>query len=644
MISGISGHVLQREYIIVFWVLRYCWYGNRESLSGIFARESNGLMVFWGRFLLSILVLQQVSGACFAGELPVVVYGADSERIGLTSYIKILEDPGKKLTLADVIAADQKDFLSVLQSSDSFGFSGSAYWVTFSLRMREDVENAPLLLLEYPLFDNVTLFLPDGSGAYSKKVTGDAHRFAERDIDHRKFLFQLPAHPGETRTYYMRLQSEGSTQISLVLWNTKAFIGDVDRTNFLFGGYYGIMLLLLLTTFVSYIKIGDSLFFFYGLYLLCYLLFQFSLNGFSYQYLWPELPVVTSRITAAFVGLVIVAGSLFAGSFLRVWGDRHPRVKLLFCSLIVCGITGSLLSLFGDFVFAVRFSAVSGVFLPPVILIGIISSMAVGYRPARYFLVAWCVFLFGVFIEGLLYLGLIPVSFLSRNAMQIGSTFEVLLLGYALMDRIDLLRKDKEHATVQANEYLKRLNEDLEVLVEARTKELREQNKRLGEIVVQDSMTGLLNHKASLEFLKTCESAVQRYGNNLAVIMLDIDRFKLINDRFGHQAGDVVITTVASVLRATLRESDGCGRYGGEEFLLILPELDAENACFLAERTRKNIEALSIPEIDNLPVTASFGVAVYDPESEQDIISLADQALYDAKKAGRNRVVLAGGS
>ncbi len=145
-----------------------------------------------------------------------------------------------------------------------------------------------------------------------------------------------------------------------------------------------------------------------------------------------------------------------------------------------------------------------------------------------------------------------------------------------------------------------------------------------------------------MEFLHLRKSSAQRYGTNLAVIMLDIDRFKLINDRFGHPAGDEVLITIAAVLRGTLRESDGCGRYGGEEFLLILPESDSENACFLAERTRKNIEALKIAEIDEISITASFGVAVFDPDyPDENLISLADKALYEAKKAGRNRVVLA---
>ncbi len=593
--------------------------------------------------LLLIILLLQFPGSVSAENVPVIEFNPASTKLSLTPYIKILPDPDQRLELADVIAGKETSFLSVAESSNSFGFSKSAYWVMFSLHMSEKLQDSPFLELEFPLFDNVKLFLPDGSGGYRAKVTGDSLAFAEREVKYRSYLFRLPEHPGETRTYYMRLQTEGSTQIALSLWKAETFIEVLDGANFLLGAYYGIMLLLLLAAFVSYLKVRDRIFLYYGLYLLSYILFQFSLNGFSYQYLWPEAPLFTSRATAACVGFVVVGGVLFSGSFLQVWGgERHPRVKRLFQALIVWGGLGTLLSLLGDYAFAVKLSVVSGLFLPPIVLCAILSSLAIGYRPARYFLVAWCVFLFGVFIECLLFLGLIPHSFLSINAMQIGSTLEVVLLGYALMDRIDLLRIDKEKANIQANEYLKQLNDELEILVDERTQKLQKQNSRLAEIAVQDSMTGLLNHKASLEFLHLRKSSAQRYGTNLAVIMLDIDRFKLINDRFGHPAGDEVLITIAAVLRGTLRESDGCGRYGGEEFLLILPESDSENACFLAERTRKNIEALKIAEIDEISITASFGVAVFDPDyPDENLISLADKALYEAKKAGRNRVVLA---
>jgi diguanylate cyclase (GGDEF)-like protein len=152
-------------------------------------------------------------------------------------------------------------------------------------------------------------------------------------------------------------------------------------------------------------------------------------------------------------------------------------------------------------------------------------------------------------------------------------------------------------------------------------------------------MTGLLNHNASLDYLKRMKRHPQRYNKGLAVIMADIDLFKFVNDTFGHVAGDKVITEVAAVMQNTIRGSDICGRFGGEEFIFILPESDMNNTRELAERIRENIQALAIPEIENTPVTASFVIAVYDGNNPDDnLLIRADNALYQAKKSGRNQV------
>lgn len=593
-------------------------------------------------FLLLILFLN-ATVPVFGEDVPVVEFDSNSTKIDLKSYIQILPDPDQNFSLSDVVNEKSAKFQSVAEIGNSFGFSTAAYWVVFSLHMGQELQHDIFLQLEYPLSDHVAVFIPDGVGGYISKVTGDSLRFTQREVKHRSFLFRIPAHKSvETRQYYVRIQSDGPTQIVLSLWKTETFIEYVDGNNLLLGLYYGIMLLLMFAAFGSYVKLKDTIFLFFALYLFSYLLFQFSVNGFSYQYFWPELPWFTSRVTAAFIGVFVINGAFFSGSFLQVWGGRNPRVKLLLIGLIVLGVVGALLCLFGDYRFALQLSAVAGLSMPPIVLIATISSLNAGYKPARYFLAACFVFLLGVFVTGLLYIGLLPHTGFTQNAMQIGSVVEVLLIGYALLDRIELLRIGKEEATVQANEYLRQLNERLEILVAERTRKLKEKNKKLIKIAVQDGMTGLLNHKASLDFLKLRESSAKRYGKNLAVIMLDIDRFKRINDRFGHPAGDKVIIAIAATLKSTLRESDGCGRYGGEEFLLILPELGVQDVCFLAERIRKKIEELKIFEIDNLPVTASLGVAVFNPlMPDENLISLADRALYEAKHSGRNRVVIA---
>ncbi|MEL6179818.1 MAG: sensor domain-containing diguanylate cyclase [Myxococcota bacterium] len=171
---------------------------------------------------------------------------------------------------------------------------------------------------------------------------------------------------------------------------------------------------------------------------------------------------------------------------------------------------------------------------------------------------------------------------------------------------------------------------------------------RLYEAAITDSMTLLyvrryIMHRGKEEF-RRC----RRYKTPLALVMVDIDHFKSVNDTYGHPAGDRVIQAVARVLLGQLRDVDCAGRYGGEEFMLLLPQTAAQTALVAAERLRCEIEEMevSIEEGKPLKVTASFGIAEADLEAEEDsleaMIKRADDALYQSKQAGRNRVTVHG--
>jgi PAS domain S-box-containing protein len=410
---------------------------------------------------------------------------ATHNKLDLQPYIQILTDPDHRLDLNDLVNSEVKnDFKPVSVVGNSFGFSKATYWVRFTLHFDKTLNDTILLQLEYPQIDNVSLFVPDGSGNFSESISGDMLPFASRKINHRSYLFQLPEHIGESRTYYLRLYTEGSMQISLSLWTASAFIGHVDATNLMFGAYFGVMLLLLLTALIAYLKVRERMFLFYAVYVSSFLLFLLSLHGFSYQYLWSESPIFASRVSSALMCLAIVFGLLFSGSFLQIWqGGKHPRIKHLFHALIISAILGSVMSMFGSYVIAVQFSTFVGLLTPPVVLIAAISSLIKGYKPARYFLVAFFILLLGVFVATLLEFGFMPRTFITVYAMQIGSLFEIIVLGYALMERIDRLRDQKEEALEKASSYLYQLNNGLDALVNERTKQLSERESQLRTLV-----------------------------------------------------------------------------------------------------------------------------------------------------------------
>jgi len=154
-----------------------------------------------------------------------------------------------------------------------------------------------------------------------------------------------------------------------------------------------------------------------------------------------------------------------------------------------------------------------------------------------------------------------------------------------------------------------------------------------------DGLTGLANRRAASDALHAEAARAERLETPLSVVMADLDGFKDVNDAYGHAVGDEVLRVFAGVLRETLRESDVAGRWGGEEFLLLLPGADGEGAAHLAERIRIGLAERSIPSVPELRVSASFGVAEYAGESTtEQLVAAADGALYRAKRAGKDRV------
>jgi diguanylate cyclase (GGDEF)-like protein len=172
------------------------------------------------------------------------------------------------------------------------------------------------------------------------------------------------------------------------------------------------------------------------------------------------------------------------------------------------------------------------------------------------------------------------------------------------------------------------------------------ENARLHSLIrrqaVTDELTDLANRRRFMEVLQQEVARAARFGSSLALVLFDLDHFKQINDRCGHQAGDVVLSSAAAVMRARVRETDLPARVGGEEFAVILSGTDLEGACAVAEKLRHDLsEQVRVP-IPDWTVTASFGVAVlHEGESAEFLVGAADRALYRAKDEGRNRVCTA---
>ncbi len=192
-----------------------------------------------------------------------------------------------------------------------------------------------------------------------------------------------------------------------------------------------------------------------------------------------------------------------------------------------------------------------------------------------------------------------------------------------------------DYITKPVNEqvFMAKLYSNSRILMLLHENELK--NKILQELAIKDGLTSLYNHKHIHEILDTDIKMAKRYSRPLSLIMLDIDNFKGVNDSYGHQFGDEVLTAVARCIKSTVRESDVVGRYGGEEFIIICPETVDKEAVNLANRIRVNVNKINFEK--KLNITISGGVSKLEKDSEQ-LIYDADKLLYKSKHTGKNKI------
>ena len=176
-------------------------------------------------------------------------------------------------------------------------------------------------------------------------------------------------------------------------------------------------------------------------------------------------------------------------------------------------------------------------------------------------------------------------------------------------------------------------------------RDLAEALDKINRLAITDELTGIWNRRQIMRVLRAQRALAERGGYDFSVCYLDIDHFKRVNDRYGHNAGDLVLQKVAASLREELREIDFFARFGGEEFIAVLANTPLPEAKAVAERLRRRVQGLRFGEVDKrLRVTISLGVAGYRPgEPVEELLRRADEALYQAKAGGRNRVVVADG-
>ncbi len=574
--------------------------------------------------------------------------------------ISFLEDRSGRLTIEEVSAAPLTDrFLPYAQGRDpNFGFSASAYWLKFSVS-RAERDSEPLWLeIAYPLLDKLDLYSPVAAGAavagYTHQTAGDYLPFRERQLNDSFYHFRLDVPEGSTKTFYLRVESQSALTVPLQVLRQSQLDRLRSQRMLAFGLLYGAILALLgynlIVTFVT----RETGYLLYSVFIFTVGIGQFMYNGLAYQHLWPEAVAWNDRSPNALGFLAFFFALLFTRVFLAT--RTHSRTLDVALGLLA---TVSLLCAVAA-IWIVSYATAVRVFAP----LALVSSSTVfltgaycawkGYRPARWFLLAWATLLAALAGHALRGMGILPANFLTVHGVQIGSWLEMVLISIALADRLNIMKQEKSQAQALALEASQRSERELEGMVEQRVQELNDVNRTLEKEVAErrnaeeallrlvhhDALTGLPNRVLLRDRFQVAAAHAKREDRFLAVLMIDLDGFKRINDTLGHSVGDDLLVTVADRLRACVRSADTLARFGGDEFVVLLGGLrDAGEAAVVADKVIATLAEPLLVAGQQLRTTPSIGISIYPQQGNPDfdsVLKRADVAMYRAKDAGGN--------
>lgn len=626
--------------------------------------------------LLAALICASAAPARETAPLP----GSEG-RVALGAYVEALEDRDGALRLQDVRGAQHAArFARVGDGTVNFGYTHSAWWLRFSLPGGAPAGEELLLEVAFPSIDRIELHIPDTRPGeeprYWTRLAGDDHPWDARDVKHRNHVFRLsaPQVPG-THVYYLRVQSHSVLTVPLTLWRPEAFAQRDRDLQLVLGLFYGLALALVLYNLMLYFAVRDRSYLYYVLYAGTFGLFLFGFDGLAFQYLWPASPWWANHSSATALALALALGAQFTRSFLDI-RSIAPRADLVVRGIVaaglglaLCAVTGWLLS-YGT---VLRLISVLGFAIAALSTVVAVRALLGGYRPARFFLLAWAGLLVFILIGALRNFALVPTNFVTVYGLHFGFALDVLLLSFALGDRINTLRRENAAAHAEALESHQLLLEAtreseraLETRIAVRTAELNRANERLrGEaaereqlmqqlqkqeehlrfMAQHDPLTGLPNRTSMQQRLALAMELAKRNRKKVAVMMVDLDEFKRINDTRGHPAGDQALVQLAARLRTSVRGSDTVARYGGDEFVILAGELDrAADAGMVAEKVADMIQVPLSIEGGLEKVSCSIGISVFPDDAEQGeaLIALADKAMYASKAVKGKRYAFFG--
>lgn len=548
-------------------------------------------------------------------------FAANSPYIPDMDYVRLA--PEAEVTASEILETGRWQRLP--EKTANFGYIQDQIWLRFTISKPVSDQ---LVEISYPALDYLDLYVFEDGKLIQQASAGDQRLFSERPVQHPLFLFPLHLQPDGHYQILIRAQTEGAMQIPLKLWDRQQYFEHASVETQLHAGYYGALLTVICFNLFVFLALRESVYLFYVLSTLGYLILIASLNGSTYQLLWPRNPDIQSIAMVLVVPLAVAFSSMFSAVFLRLKQSSPLLNRIL---MLVIGLNLGLagFSLFADYSTAIRlgvaFAIPSCLFLT---LLGPVQWYK-GNPQASYYTLAWGALTLGSAITGANKMGFIPNNFITAYGMQIGSVLEALLLNLALASRLYHERQDKLSAR----------DAEIKALEARRSAELK-----LMEQALHYPLTGLPN-RSSFEMLLNeliHQNPAKRYG----VVLLHLNNLDPVTKTLGHRNTDAILMRAAKHYNAVARDIHGAqlletnnqsayylAHFDPQTFACIV---DANQTAATQRKLLQSLDEIRCP-VEFLgmevPLQPRIGIAVH-PENGNDANTLIRRAAI-AEGSGR---------
>ena len=595
---------------------------------------------------ICILLLILVPNIITAGSTLTITDKQDSYTDFQLEYFT--EEPGRFTEIEEI---KKVNFTKETSNTFNFGYQNDEFWFHLKVKNNMSTDQNIVLSLTETYYENVDLYIVS-DGLTLQYKNGLEVPVNIRNIQEANPSFPIPLKAGTSKDLYLKVATTKGLMGAIELKKEKTFFNDLQIKKYLYLSYFVAIFTIILYNLIFFLYFKDKAYLNYIIYTLLFILWVAAIKGSLLSF----IPLSLYSILQDIIPLYFIFFILFSREILET-KKYYPRLDKIYTNYIYLAMAATIILVVfhkNGFYFMSLVSIALLVFL-------LVSTLWLLQKRVtlliKMYIAAFFINIL-VFIEfNALFLGYLPYNETLSNLIVYISIIEIILFSLLLAYRINIIRNESLESREALIEQQKTESTRLFHLVGEKTKtlnlakkeieeELRkkiELEKHLKHLASTDPMTELYNRRAFFEIATLEVSSAKNKQEKFTCLVIDIDHFKRINDTYGHDVGDTVITAVSKLMVLNTRTKDHIGRIGGEEFAILMPKTSTEAAYQIADRLRENISKhiITVKGHESIKITISIGLSTSTNNKDETIHTLlkeADTALYKAKNNGRNQV------